>query len=229
MTLWSQVCENRIHRTHVLHVYHLVFSNCPNAKVCVLHLRKRTHSFLSLRTYAITEKSKWVAGFLYTIVIAELGVGLYMFIYAAAHPGQYSHPHQTWSLVSERNFKVESPTIPLDSFRLCFVPIASYLTILQISLSLGFGEHIVTLPRSRPGTELPICSVDVAIFVLVIAQTQNIRSRSPGMHVSSILNTVSRDAEIYFAVIASSHLMAVVMYSAARVGLFPPVLASNVL
>ena len=49
------------------------------------------------------------------------------------------------------------------------------------------------------------------------------------MHVSSILNTVSRDARVYFAVIASSHLMAMVMYNAARVGFFSPVLASNML
>jgi len=119
--------------------------------------------------------------------------------------------------------------IPLNAFRLCFISIASYLTIIQISLSLGFGKHIVTLPRSRPRTEPRICSVDVAVFAFVIAQTQNIRSRSRGMHVSSILNTVSRDARVYFAVIASSHLMAMVMYNAARVGFFSPVLASNML
>ena len=39
------------------------------------------------------------------------------------------------------------------------------------------------------------------------------------MNRSRILNTVSRDAEIYFAVITTCHLLIVVMILAARVGI----------
>jgi hypothetical protein len=42
--------------------------------------------------------------------------------------------------------------------------------------------------------------------------------------VLDILDTVSRDAEIYFGVIASSHLVVVIMFAAARVRLFAPAL-----
>jgi hypothetical protein len=60
--------------------------------------------------------------------------------------------------------------------------------------------------------------------VLVIGQAQLIKSKHRGMGGPSILDTVSRDAGIYFAVVASSHLVIVVMFFAARVGLFAPVL-----
>lgn len=39
----------------------------------------------------------------------------------------------------------------------------------------------------------------------------------------NILDTVNRDAKIYFAVITTAHFMIVVMYSSVRVRLFPPV------
>ena len=47
------------------------------------------------------------------------------------------------------------------------------------------------------------------------------------MNGSNILNAVTRDAKIYFALIATSHLVSVVMYSVARVGVFVSVLEFN--
>ena len=43
------------------------------------------------------------------------------------------------------------------------------------------------------------------------------------MNGSSILDTVTRDAEIYFVVITTSHFLAVVMYITARVRFSMPV------
>jgi len=40
--------------------------------------------------------------------------------------------------------------------------------------------------------------------------------------VSSVLDTVSLDAEIYFVVITMSHLLIVIMYGTTRVGFFAP-------
>ncbi|KAF9649150.1 hypothetical protein BDM02DRAFT_1971481 [Thelephora ganbajun] len=42
------------------------------------------------------------------------------------------------------------------------------------------------------------------------------KARSRGTNVPSILSAVSRDAAIYFALIASSHFLVVVMYSVVR-------------
>ena len=52
-----------------------------------LHLSEHIHSYHH-RTYAITWKSKWVAGILYIIAALEFGVGFYMFISSAENPGQ---------------------------------------------------------------------------------------------------------------------------------------------
>ena len=63
--------------------------------------------------------------------------------------------------------------------------------------------------------------------MLVIVQTKIIKSRNRGMNVSTILSTVTREAEIYFAVIASSHFLVLVMYPTKRVGFFSSVLEFN--
>lgn len=60
--------------------------------------------------------------------------------------------------------------------------------------------------------------IDVGVLVLIIVQAQIIKSRNRRMKVSSVLNTVTRDAEIYFAVISSSHLTVIIMYSTTKVG-----------
>jgi len=40
------------------------------------------------------------------------------------------------------------------------------------------------------------------------------------MNVPNLLDTVTRDAEIYFAMLSTSHLVIVVTFAAARVGFF---------
>lgn len=68
--------------------------------------------------------------------------------------------------------------------------------------------------------------LDVLVFVSVIVQVGLVKSVHPGVNVNvpSILNTVTKDAVMYFAVISSSHVWAVIMYSTATVGFFGSVL-----
>lgn len=69
-------------------------------------------------------------------------------------------------------------------------------------------------------TYLPVPS-DVAVFLLVFIQTKLIKSVHQGMGV--IVNAVTRDTEIYFAVITTSHLLIIIMFTSARVGFFAPI------
>jgi hypothetical protein len=64
--------------------------------------------------------------------------------------------------------------------------------------------------------------------MLVMVQAQLIKSMYRGVNAPSILDAVSREAEIYFAIISSSHLSVVIIFFVARVGLFAPVLEFNV-
>ena len=64
----------------------------------------------------------------------------------------------------------------------------------------------------------PSVLLDLVVFVVVIAQVRLVKSIHPGMNVSAIFNTVGRDTEIYFAIISSSHILILVMYSVESVG-----------
>lgn len=131
---------------------------------------------LSQRTYAITMRSKWVAGILYTGTAVQFVIGSYMLIYSAVKP-------------------VAISTIPLDSYHLCLPILPKVFTIVDISLALGF---------------------DIVVCVLVVVQAQIFRTINRGTNVPNLLSTVSKDTVIYFAVISSSHLLVVIMFSVAR-------------
>ncbi|KAF9647299.1 hypothetical protein BDM02DRAFT_2718881 [Thelephora ganbajun] len=100
-----------------------------------------------------------------------------------------------WSAL---NPAAETPKIPLDVYHLCLTNSKQSLTILQMSLSFFF---------------------DIVVFVLVVVETQLIRSRHRAISGPNILDTVSRDAEIYFAVISTSHFLIVIMFAVARPGI----------
>ena len=119
---------------------------------------------------------------------------------------------------------VTMPVIPLESYRFCLTSAENVSIIVQISLSLAFGKHFVVHLSPFLGLICQPLPLDIAVFAFVIAQARLIKSMHPGVNVPSILNTVSRDAEIYFAVISSSHLLTVIMYFAARVRFFAQVL-----
>ena len=63
----------------------------------------------------------------------------------------------------------------------------------------------------------PSVPLDGAVLVFVIVQVRLIKLIHPGVDVPSILNTVSRDAGVYFAVISASHTMTLITYAVARV------------
>lgn len=58
---------------------------------------------------------------------------------------------------------------------------------------------------------------DTVAFVLIIVRAQTTKSMYRGMKGPNILDTVSKDAWIYFAVISTYHCLTVIMYLAARV------------
>ena len=93
-----------------------------------------------------------------------------------------------------------------------------------MSLSLAFGKHPAIHLDPPPLLELNHSSVplDAAVLAFVIVQVRLVKSINPGVDVPSILNTVSRDAGVYFAVISTSHALTLIMYSVsgARVGFF---------
>lgn len=65
--------------------------------------------------------------------------------------------------------------------------------------------------------------LDIVVFVFVIVQTRLIKSMNRGVDVPSILDTINRDSGIYFALISSSHTLAVIMRSVTRVSFFTSV------
>ena len=108
--------------------------------------------------------------------------------------------------------------VPLTLYQICFANVARGWTITLISISLAFGKCFATLPNSPlPGANNLHVPLDIVVFAIIVAQRQLMRSLHRGVNVPSILNTVSRDAGVYFAVIASSHFAVVVLYSVGRV------------
>jgi len=61
---------------------------------------------------------------------------------------------------------------------------------------------------------------DIAVFTLVAIQTKIMKSMHRGMNGSSILDTINRDTRTYFALIATSHFVIVIMYIVTRVRSF---------
>lgn len=113
-----------------------------------------THPY-HYRTYAITMKNKWIAGFLYALATVELGLGVYFFTKEATNPGRYFHliVHYVNIRVQELNFpKISSSaattTIPLGLYKLCSSNSNRRRgwVIAQTTLYLVFGEKFVVLP-----------------------------------------------------------------------------------
>jgi len=88
----------------------------------------------------------------------------------------------------------------------------------QLSQSLLFSVGISSLFPNSPFeiTHLAV-PTDIAVFTLAIIQNQIMKSMNRGTSRSNILDTVSRDAGIYFALITVSHFLVLVMYLTARV------------
>jgi len=100
------------------------------------------------------------------------------------------------------------PAVPLVAFQSCSVKGRLDFTIPQMALSFAF---------------------DVAVFVTVMVQAQIFKSGQRWIGVPSILDTVSRDAQIYFALITSTHLLIVLMFAVTRPGVrFLPVAGNGV-
>ena len=116
------------------------------------------------------------------------------------------------------------PVIPLPLYQACIINNDRSWTFVQTSLFLAFGKPLVALIPPFLELSHPSVPLDVAVFVLVVAQMLLARPLHHGVNVPSILDTVGRDAGIYFAAIASSHFVVVVLFAIARVRSFTRVL-----
>ncbi|KAF9644140.1 hypothetical protein BDM02DRAFT_3131952 [Thelephora ganbajun] len=86
-TLYGQLLSHGLRATH-LRCMRTAFIELMYAAFITVFAQ----IILSQRTYAITMKSKWIAGILYTVAAIQFGVGAYVFMISALHPGQYFYP-----------------------------------------------------------------------------------------------------------------------------------------
>ena len=63
---------------------------------------------------------------------------------------------------------------------------------------------------------------DVGVLVFVVVQARFLKSLDRGLNVSTIIDTISRDAVIFFVLISTSHVLNVILTSTARVRFFSP-------
>jgi len=120
-----------------------------------LELSELAHLYY-YRTYAITWKSKWVAGVLYTISATNFSVGLYMSIHAAQVPGQHTLHYRACTEVPEgKGLTVLMTGIPLDSYHACFPHVGNSLIVTQLALALSFGKYIT--PPAPIYSNRPFC------------------------------------------------------------------------
>jgi len=92
-------------------------------------------------------------------------------------------------------FQAPIPTIPLELYHVCLGQNGRAWVIIHISIAFGF---------------------DVVALVLVVVQAQLHKLKHGRAKGPNILGTICRDTEIYFAVVASSHLLTLIMFSVAR-------------
>ena len=98
---------------------------------------------------------------------------------------------------------------------MCFFRVPEFESLLYTSFSLGFGAYDShTCSNLRRLNWLPI---DLAVFVTILVRTRASRSQRNDSHIPNILNTVTRDAVVYFSVIFTSHFLHVLMLRFVRV------------
>ena len=109
---------------------------------------------------------------------------------------------------------LEMPQIPLPAYRLCEFTRSPRFELAYVSLSLFFGNSLrasSNLSHSTQASLLDVMAFSVIVFISV-GTGLSLPDGRPG-----ILRTILEDATVYFLVIFSSHLLTVVVASAARV------------
>jgi hypothetical protein len=208
----SQVPQDRVPSSRLLLGHYRSCPNRPSSKVRFLFVDGIALAYpYHTRAYAVAGKNKWVAGILYSILALQLGITICVLVWATG-PGWCFHPITRTRSITKGNIPARPfPQIPLDAYRACLPRTSKTLTLIQVSVSLTFGKHSITVPHftiSRINRRSIVS--DVAVFLLVIIQRHLIRSRYPGMGGPDILSKLGRDAEIYFGCIATSHLLVLV-------------------
>jgi len=107
------------------------------------------------------------------------------------------------------------PSIPLDAYRMCLFQIPRFGSLLYTSFSLVFGGYTSYVGGNF--CELNWVRTDLAVFVIILVRTRASRSQRVDSNIPNILNTVTRDAAIYFSVIFTSHFLLVLTLMFVRV------------
>ena len=110
---------------------------------------------------------------------------------------------------------VRLPPIPLEVYQMCLFRIPRFGSLLYTSFSLAFGEQCSYAGMNF--CELNWLPIDLAVFVIILLRTRVSRSQRGDSNIPNILNTVTRDAAIYFSVIFTSHFLLVLMLMFVRV------------
>jgi len=172
-----------------------------------------TIAHLSDSLYALTLGKKRVVAFFSAITLTQLIMGMYTVGVAARKPGM------RWivGLLKVMMFcrlAREMPPIPLPAYHLCIFTRSPRFEIPYMALSLFFGNWSPAFSGISLSDQPPF--LDVMAFSVVVFISFGAGLALPGGR-SGILRTIVEDATVYFLVIFSSHLLTLVVGSAARV------------
>lgn len=155
-----------------------------------------------------------ISGTLYGLSILQLGVGVYLCVYAALNP-RTSLPSLHPESMMSTFLVVELPQFDLDSYRICLFQISTFGSLLYTSLSLVFGA----LDPHSGGKfrESNRWFVDLGVFLITFLRLRTLRTQRRSSSIPNILDTVAGDTATYFLVIFSSHFALVLTLTLVRV------------
>jgi len=173
------------------------------------------HIVLTLRVYAITGGNKWIAGGLYGLSILQLGVGVYLCVYSFLHP-RTCFPllcvEDVNSVRNQSNY-LRYPWMHTGCAFFGFRGSGHSFTLHSLLHLVGSVSTWV----AGNFWELNWQLTDLVVFLIILMRTRASRSQRGDSNIPNILNTVTRDAAIYFSVIFTSHFLLVLMLWFVRV------------
>jgi len=110
---------------------------------------------------------------------------------------------------------VQLPSIDLDGYRICLFRAPRFLSVFHTSLSLAFGAYVYYVGDGF--CKLKWILTDLTAFVIVLIRTRASKTHRCDSKIPSILDTITRDAAVYFSVIFTSHFLFLIMLVFVRV------------
>ena len=157
----------------------------------------------------MTERNRWLGGVLSCLIAAQFAFGIYFAVWIAARPSKFfdSYPR---SHVDSRPLPAQQiPAIDLDPFRTCISQSWKFGELLFVNISVAFGASLISdvvslrvcLHASQSMFLTSCTAADVLAFLsILITAKKPWHSRYPG--IPSLLDTILRDATVYFVFMA---------------------------